>query len=230
MYLKKTLVFDYETLDNNPRTATAASLAAIVFNSSTLANAIIDKDLSPDQVYRGLVKTAFYTKFNTKMQVVDYDRTVSKLTLDWWSKQSPEARKQIIPRDDDVSLVEGHKSFLRYLAKTKFTKHDLAFCRGQSFDFPILTHSLNQALSDGKNDESKHPVYFWNQRDLRSYIAGAFMDAHNTKMPLPKSIQEHFVHHDPIHDCAKDAMTIIYIKMMANGWDGWNETEFEILG
>lgn len=86
----------------------------------------------------------------------------------------------------------------------------------------MLTHIFDQYkdftnLTDYEKNSSFYPVPFWDQRDVRSFLAGLSVDPTNTRMPLPKGSLDGFEHHNPEHDVARAAMHIQYGIAYANG-------------
>lgn len=54
------------------------------------------------------------------------------------------------------------------------------------------------------------PTAFWNQRDVRSIIAGFLGDPRQTKVGLPIGVLDGFKAHNPIHDSAKAVLQLQY--------------------
>ena len=200
-------VFDFETMGQNPD-AVVLSMALTFFDDRIKS-------------FNEYVETSYYWKFDIDHQVEQYGRTIDKSTLDWWEKQDKEVREsQFAKTEDDVTLVEFVEQLRGVLLENNVDKNSLGFVRGQSFDFPILTHIINQVkseISSFKINPAFFPIPFWNQRDIRSYIAGLLVSPDITKCPLPDGTLPGFEHHDPIHDNARAILMIQYAEMYANG-------------
>jgi len=85
------------------------------------------------------------------------DRSVNDDTIAWWSKQSQEAQDEAMGDGDDRVSI---KDALDELGKLIW-KHDIIWCNGASFDFPILDDAFV------KNDLAV-PWKYWNTRDTRT--------------------------------------------------------------
>ena len=201
-------MFDFETMDKRP-TSVVLSLAFIPFKRNELLS------------FKEYVNNAYYWKFELNHQVVDYNRTTSKDTLEWWDKQDPEVkRSQFSPTPDDVTL----KKMLIELNKSR-KDHDISnksigYCRGQSFDFPILqdiVETVKPEIDEFPLNSAFFPCAFWNQMDVRSYIRGLINDVTNDKVPLPNGTLSGFRHHNPIDDCARAILHVKYAEGYSSG-------------
>lgn len=228
MLNERVLIFDWETMSQDVEKTPVTCVAAVYFNPYTMCMDL--KSKGPQVVYQELVDQAFFAKFDWKEQIEKYDRVPLADTMKWWKGQSEEARKTLKPDPSiDVTLEDGVRQFHKYCLDSGIKKRSFAFVRGQSFDFPILA-SLWKALSDGNYSEENHPVSFWNQRDTRSFIAGRLNDITQTKMPVPKVLNEVFIKHDPIHDCVKDVFSLVYAMAFDGDMIDVDFNEMEVIG
>ena len=187
------ILFDFETVDVRP-TAIVLDLAAVVFDESVVDN-FQDLINSPKRMFR--------VKFDVRTQK---GRTADQSTLEWWAKQSDDAREVFTPSPIDVSLVEGIEAFKKFCKDSGIDpKNSLAYVRGQSFDFPILANILRTLFGA---TEDNFPSSFWLQRDVRTAISFAMLDPHLRKLPVPKGLFEGFVMHNSVHDCCKDVILL----------------------
>lgn len=196
----KTFVIDLETLGNAPHGA-IVSAAVLVFDL---------KDRKKD--FKDLCNEALYVKFNLKEQKAK-GRKIDKDVVTWWKDQSKEAQKELLPSDKDVNINEGLDLITNYLTERGVVpKNSIAFCRGQSFDFPLIV-DLYESCDRGFDFPNK----FWNQRDTRTYIGTLANQIDIRDIPLPDGTLDGFIHHNAVHDIAKDVLKMRYAEMYAFG-------------
>lgn len=188
------ILFDFETVDVKP-TALVLDLAAVVFNEFAVDNF---QDLVKD------TKRVFRVKFDVRTQ----NRSVGKSTLEWWAKQTGDARAVFDPSADDVSLHDGILAFEQFCKDAGITKDSLGYVRGASFDFPLLADIVETLFKSFGGDYSSFPVPFWMQRDIRTAISYAMLDPHLRQLPVPKGLFEGFIKHNSVHDCCKDVILL----------------------
>lgn len=198
-------IIDCETLSNKPN-ATVIDFALVVFR----------EDIMNPPSFRDLIKSGIKVKFDLKSQK---NRHKMKSTIDWWKKQSDEAKANLKPSASDVSVKDGMHTLLEFLNapfhKINYWK-SLAWCRGNSFDFPIFEDILSEY--HGKDDTVfEQPVNFSRQRDIRTAIEQNLGTRHQTTCPLPKGTLDGFIAHDSIHDACRDILMLIYSKRYAYG-------------
>lgn len=198
-------IIDMETLSNKSNAA-IIDLAAIVFR----------EDIENPPTFQELVSRGIKIKFSLKSQT---KRHKMKSVIDWWREQVFEAKKNLKPSAEDVTIDEGMRMFNDYIRRPDF-KIDywksLAWCRGNSFDFPMFEDMLSEHL---QQDDTifQQPVNFSRQRDIRTAIEQNLCKRMQTICPLPKGTLDGFIKHDSIHDCAKDILMMIYSKRYAWG-------------
>lgn len=206
-------IIDYETFGNVSNTA-VIDLAAVVF------------DPNPEviETFDELVSRGMKLKFNLKAQ--KGVRLFGASTIEWWKKQSAEARANLAPSSEDIDHVEGVYKLLAFLKENGVNAWDsFGWCRGQSFDFPILVDILREGerrkgIADKDIDTfGLEPCKFWNQRDVRTAIESLLMTRGLTTTPLHKGVLDGFIAHDSIHDCAKDILMLKYAQRYALGLD-----------
>jgi len=195
----KPFIFDLETLGSNS-------------HSVIVSAAFTTFDFNKDETFSDLVSKALYIKFNVKEQR-QLGRLVDPGTVAWWKKQNKEAQAKLIPSTDDVLVNDGLDLIVDFFKAHGLTaKNSIGFCRGQSFDFPMIVDLFQCA-----GRESDWPNAFWNQRDTRTYIGAMLGKIDVREVPLPENAIKGFVHHDPVHDIAKDILTIKYAEKYAFG-------------
>lgn len=213
----KRFVFDFETMAQDPD-AVVLSCALTFF----------DNEMKSFQEY---VDQTYYWKFDIEHQIKDYKRSINQQTLDWWDKQDSDVKKsQFEPTDQDVSLVDFIVQMKQAMTDNGVNNKSLGYVRGQSFDFPILTHIVKQVMGEidsFKINPAFYPIPFWQQRDIRSYIAGLLMSPESTKCPVTKGVLDGFEHHNPIHDNARAILMIQYAEAYADGMEVPEEEDWD---
>lgn len=196
----KAIIFDMETL-GGPPDAIIVSAAFLVFD-------LEDKTKS----FQELVNDSLYIKFSIADQK-KMGRTVDSDTLAWWKRQSKEAQLELLPSNKDLTVNEGIDEITKYFRdKNVNPKNCIAFCRGQSFDFPLIEN-----LFASVNRQNEWPCKFWNQRDTRTYLGTMAGKIDVKDIPLPPNEIQGFIHHNAVHDIAKDVLSMRYVEMYAFG-------------
>jgi hypothetical protein len=184
-------MFDVETLGTES-TSVILSMACIYFNPE-------DKPS-----YQQLVDSAFFVKFNAKEQIQNHKRSVSKSTLEWWAKQPKETQATSFKPDPfDVSATEGIDQFHLWVKNFSDYKKSTIWARG-NLDQLIL-HSLENATQR----DNIFPFWLW--RDVRTAVD--LLSGSNNgycDVEYPGFNSNMVIKHDPIHDCAFDAMQLMY--------------------
>ncbi len=200
----KDFIIDYETMGAAPDGA-VVDLSAVVF----------EFDIENPPTFSDLVEQSYNAKFSLADQ--KGVRFFDKGTIDWWKKQVPEAQLALKPSDKDVSVEDGIMGFIGFLQENGidgWKSH--GYCRGQSFDFPLMVDCLKQ-IHRTRDTFNHEPCKFWNQRDVRTAIENTMMVRDQTTVPLRKGLIDGFVKHNSIHDCAKDVLMLIYARRYALG-------------
>lgn len=132
------VMIDLETLGNTPQTP-VVSLGATFF--------------CPDTKQKG---PTFYMVLNTKEQISD-GRKPDQSTLDWWARQSPEARAVFDqPTKPTVEVLET------FTAWFKANRGKYVWGNGSTFDISILEDMYRMY-------NLKCPWLFYNVMDLRTF-------------------------------------------------------------
>lgn len=186
--MSECVIYDFETLSQDQCKGVVTSFAMLCFS---------EKRYTEDPyTYDELLNMCKYIKFDVEEQVKFYGRKVSKETIQWWSEQGEEAKKQIRPSKNDVSIDQLYEFISKNCDASKIKK---SFTRGNTFD-PIFLDFLM------KDTSSPSPFHWRTVRDTRSTIEGMSfgMDLDNGFMP--GDLVSKFVKHDPRHDIAMDVM------------------------
>lgn len=192
------IILDYECLKPS-EDGVLIELGAVAFEN--------DMNVVPD--YNELVSSGFRCKFLWKEQ--KDRRSISKDTLEWWKEQSDEARQIFIEDGTSVTLAEGHQMFFDWLEEVGYSGRSHVYCRG-NFDFGAIQNVV-------ETEGLKHAIAekFWKFRDVRTRIEADMGVRDMCKAPLRKGLLPGFIHHNGIHDCAKDAMMVIMAQRYAHG-------------
>lgn len=185
-------IFDVETL-------------GVESNAVVLSAALIHFDPEQRPTYQDLLNGACFVKFNAKEQL-QIGRTVSKSTLDWWKSQHEYVRKiSLDPNREDMNVENGMQKFYDYMSKFLNAKHQTMWARG-SLD-QIVIDSL--AVKFGLEEITGYNMW----RDVRTAIdilygtTNGYVDIDH---PLFK--RHEVIKHHPVHDCALDAIQLLYGK------------------
>lgn len=197
-------VLDWETMGNAPEGA-IVDLAMVVFNHNPYKLPTFEE----------LCQKAVRFKFDLKSQ--KGRRIFDQGTMDWWKKQDPEAQKHLKASPEDIDYTEFYPKMMEFLNTNGFKKRTgQGWCRGQSFDFPIMIDAIRQ-IHGTRETFNLEPCFFWQQRDVRTAVEATLMVRDMTMCPMPKGALDGFVMHNAIHDCAKAALELIYSKRYALG-------------
>lgn len=204
-------IIDFETFGNRS-SAAVVDLSAVCFNPDPHVVETLDELISRGRRW----------KFDLRSQ--RGVRVFGTSTIEWWKKQSAEARENLKPSPNDVTVTQGIVEFLEFLKQQNVdTWKSMGWCRGQSFDFPILIDCISQIEREAGKSEADidtfkaEPCKFWNQRDIRSAIEALLLTRDLTTTPLRKGVLNGFIAHDSLHDCAKDILMLKYAQRYALG-------------
>lgn len=181
------LLFDIETLGTREDTV-ILSIACVPFHFEV--HECFD-------IYR---TKGYFIKLDAQEQIRKYRRSISVETIEWWKKQSNDAKEwNLKPHPEDRPLVDGLIELSRFIGQTAYNfKESYVFARGTYFDFPKLEHAYE--VSAGL----KTPFNTFKIRDVRTYIdimAGVSDGSYDVRFCDTTK----FVKHDCLHDAAMDA-------------------------
>lgn len=195
-------IYDYETLGTKPHSAVILGCAAISVDETRFSS-------DDPYTFYEMVELAQFIKLDVTDQVNNYGRTVSKDTLEWWSKQSAEAKMIMNP---DAELDQPLTALIPWL-KSVLVPNAFVYTRGNTFD-PVFTTSICELF------ETEEPYKFWEVRDTRTFIEGAFLQFNSEGFRnnfTPKHLVNDFIPHDPSHDIAMDAYRLQFVTRVAQG-------------
>ena len=185
-------MFDVETLDTESTTV-------------ILSAALCYFDVTKKPSFEQLVENSVFVKFDVDEQR-EMGRTMSKDTMKWWKDQTYLAKqKSFVPSDDDVTARLGIEIFHRYIEKYDPDHQCQFWARG----------SLDQMSIDSLARQLGMDVIapYWAWRDVRTAV-DCLCGSNNgyTDVDFPGFMRDNVIKHDPVHDCALDAMMLMYGK------------------
>jgi exodeoxyribonuclease VIII len=168
------IIVDIETKSTKPN-AHILTIAAIKFNSLAPPSELKDLD-------------TFYRRIERK-SCEELGMHIDMDTVNWWRKQSAEARFEAFDHPDRVPIKEALRAFSNWFGRNSNT---LLWSRGNNFD-PVILNSAYDAC------ELNPPWKYWNVRDVRTLLdAGGI-----SKYDLPSGNDHH-----SLHDCYRDMVGI----------------------
>ena len=172
-----------------------------------LSAALIHFDPEKRPTYQDLLDDACFVKFNVKEQI-DVGRTASKSTLDWWKQQHQYVRKvSLDPSRDEMTVENGITAFYNYMAKFPNAKQQTMWARGSLDQMAI--DSL--AVKFGLEELTGYNVW----RDVRTAIDIMYGTVNGyVEVDHPLFQRHNVIKHHPVHDCALDAMQLMYGKQV----------------
>ena len=185
-------VFDVETLGVESTTV-------------VLSAALLYFDPTKEPEYQDLLDNALYIKFDSKEQA-KAGRSVSKSTLQWWKDQHEYVRKLALdPSENDISVHEAFRQINSYMDKYDPDRVATVWARGSLDQMAIdsLAVAFDLQPFTGYN--------VW--RDVRTAV-DCFTGSKNGYCDVqhPTFRREEVIKHHPVHDCALDAMMLMYGK------------------
>lgn len=187
-------MFDIETL--GVESTTVILSAGIIY---------FDPDVDDDMSYEELVQRGLFVKFDAGEQIKHYDRTMTKSTLDWWSRQGEYQKQTNFDRDPehDLTVVDGFAAMHKYINK---------YMKGRKWDAEIIwaRGSLDQMAIDSLALRSGlEPIAPFNRwRDVRTAV-DLLTGSTNGYCEISNFSYDDSIKHHPVHDCALDVLMLM---------------------
>ena len=171
-----------------------------------LSAALIHFDPEKRPTYQDLLDTACFVKFKAKDQIERLKRTVDLGTLEWWKNQHEYVRSvSFDPKKDDLTAEEGITRLHNYMNQFPNSHQQTMWARGSLDQLAIDSLAVKVCMQQitGYN--------MW--RDVRTAVdllygkTNGYCDVDH---PLFK--RHEVIKHHPVHDCALDAMQLMYGK------------------
>lgn len=186
--MNECVIYDFETLSQDQHRGVVTSFAMLNFTES--------RYIDNPYTYEELLANCKYIKFDVEEQVKTFGRTMSKDTIQWWSEQGEEAKKQITPSKNDRSVLDFYEWITENVDCGKIKK---SYTRGNTFDPMFLQYLMEET-------GGKDPFHWRTVRDTRSMIDGMSYGMNLDNGFMPGDLKLKFVKHDPRHDIAMDVM------------------------
>ena len=184
-------MFDVETL-------------SVESNCVILSAALLHFDPNENPSYQDMLDNALFVKIDAKDQIKRLGRTVDQGTLDWWKQQHEYPRKiSFDPSADDITSEEAVQLLINYMDRYDRSRKQTVWARG----------SLDQMCIDSlsrKVDLQPFTTYnMW--RDVRTAIDILYGTTNGyCEIEYPGFERASVIKHHPVHDCALDAMMLMY--------------------
>lgn len=185
-------VFDVETLGKKS-------------DAIILSMALTPFDLSQKPSYQELLDATFFVKLDATYQRKQLKRTITPSSLEWWGKQCDMVKhKSFTPSPEDVTPEVGYEMMREFASKFPDYDSSIVWARG----------NLDQLVIDDLEESlAIKPIFNYNKwRDVRTAVDILY----GSKNGYPKvnypgfNKDAHVYKHDPVHDCAYDAMMLMY--------------------
>jgi hypothetical protein len=185
-------VFDVETL-------------GVESNAVILSAALVHFDPEKRPTYQDMLDGACFVKFKAKEQA-QLGRSISKSTLEWWKSQHEYVKKvSLDPSPNDVSAEDGIQILYDYMAKFPNAHKQTMWARG-SLD-QLVIDSLCVKL--GMQEITGYNMW----RDVRTAVDIMYGTTNGyVEVEHPLFNRHEVIKHHPVHDCALDAMQLMYGK------------------
>lgn len=186
-------MFDVETL-------------GVESNSVVLSAALVHFDIDSRPTYQDLLDNACFVKIKAKDQIERLKRVVDLGTLEWWQNQHEYVRSvSFDPSSTDLIAEDAITALHNYMNKFPNANKQTMWARG----------SLDQLVIDSLAKKlDMQPITDYNMwRDVRTAVdllTGSTNGYCSVDHPLFERAQ--VIKHHPVHDCALDAMMLMYGK------------------
>lgn len=203
--MRQDFILDIETIGQNVLKCPIIDVAYVAFDWDRFLT-----DPYSFEELTSLVKT-------DKLSVADQMKrgcSFTKNDLAWWEGQNKEAKKKILPKENDLTIEEFSANIFRYLRDVG--KINYWWSRGNTFDPVLLERVMNELDQHLLMNEY---LKWWRIRDIRTYI-DAKLNFSTKNGFVPVSDVEYwenaFVGHDSTHDVAADIMRLQTINRAEN--------------
>jgi hypothetical protein len=186
-------IFDVETL-------------GVESNAVILSAALIHFDPEKRPTYQDLLDNACFVKLKAKDQGIRLGRSVDIETIEWWKNQHEYVRSvSLDPNSTDVPAEDAITILHNYMNKFPNAQKQTMWARG----------SMDQMVIDSlcvKLDMQKITGYnMW--RDVRTAVDILYGTTNGyVEVDHPLFERAAVIKHHPVHDCALDAMQLMYGK------------------
>lgn len=191
-------ILDYETIGQDVFTAPVVNCAYFIFDWSRFTS-------DEPYTFNELIKHVRVDKFDIKSQMNRDGCSFKKSDLEFWN-QNPEAKKQITPSDEDITLDKFVKNVYDYVYGKKIVRW---WSRSNTFDPLLLHRNFRDYWTRHALDEV---LPFWLARDIRTFIDTSFdfKMKYNNFCPIDNVDlwNQYFIPHNSVHDVAADVLRL----------------------
>ena len=186
-------IFDVETL-------------GVESNAVILSAALIHFDADKRPTYQDLLDNACFVKLNSMDQIKRLNRSVDMGTLEWWQNQHEYVRSVSFDKNSTDILAEDAITILHnYMNKFPNARNQTMWARG-SLDQIVIDHLTGKLDLQTITDYNK-----W--RDVRTAVDILYGTTNGyCEVDHPEFERASVIKHHPVHDCALDAMMLMYGK------------------
>ena len=163
-----------------------------------LSLAIVPFKMKESNTLEQLLERSLYLKLDVASQ-----RPTRKLepdTINWWKKQSDDAKKILLPSEEDVSMSEALDLIDAYVPKWYKFKGGIMWNRGTNYDWPLFQDMY-------RRENRTCPVSSWLLHDTKTMfrtLTGSLYGTYDLDSGLPKG----FVAHDALHDACLEVLKV----------------------
>lgn len=185
-------IFDVETL-------------GVESNAVILSAALIHFDPEKRPTYQDLLDNACFVKLKAKEQA-ENNRTITKSTLEWWKTQHEYVKKvSLDPSADDMSARDCINVLYAYMQRYENSHKQTMWARGS------LDQLVIDSLCDALDMQPITGYAMW--RDVRTAVDILYGTTNGyVEVDHPLFDRTAVIKHHPVHDCALDAMQLLYGK------------------
>ena len=173
-------------------------------NSVVLSVGMVYFNPADEPSYEDLIKNSLFVKLDSKDQIDRLNRTVTKSTLEWWAGQHKYVREcSFDPKPDDLKAEEALDKIYQYMAQYPNADKLTMWARG----------SLDQMAIDSLARRCDKPeiTHYALWRDVRTAVDCLTGSTNGyCKVVHPTFGSHNVIKHHPVHDCALDAMMLMY--------------------
>lgn len=186
-------IFDIETL-------------GVESTSVVLSAALIHFDPEKRPTYQDLLDNALFVKLKSKDQIERLKRSVDKNTLEWWQNQHEYVRGvSMDPKGSDIAAEDAITQLHNYMNKYPNSQKQTMWARGSLDQMAI--DSL--CVKAGMQTLTNYAVW----RDVRTAVDMLYGTTNGyVEVDHPLFERASVIKHHPVHDCALDAMMLMYGK------------------
>lgn len=164
-----------------------------------LSMAVVPFRMKDSDSLETLVKRGLYLKFNVKEQI-GLGRHIDKGTVDWWKRQSEDAKKILIPSEEDVYMKEGLEILGSYISNWYTRKTGIFWARGIQYDWSLIDDIYHHM-------EVENPMNGWLLQDTKTMMRMLTGDLY-AKYDLDSGVPEGFVAHDALYDACHEVLKV----------------------